>query len=201
MQASQVNAPQEQLSQESKSKKSKKSKKKEAPAPAEAGSVPAEVKPVKEPKKKLSKDDTKEEDVSVKTDSGIVDEPASESAAKKKSKSKKQREKKAAAAALAAQQPPSDTPATPKEKIVIDLTPASAAANVAATTAKPKDKKKKPKADQKTREDTDKVQDRLELAFSSLVYGFVHISFHSFFCSPTAQSFVAHTFCFSVFFA
>lgn len=115
--------------------------------------MPAEAKPVKEPKKKLSKDDTKEEDVSVKTDSGIADEPASEAAAKKESKSKKQREKKAAAAALAAQQAPADSPATPKEKIVIDLTPASA--------AKPKDKKKKPKAEQ----NVEKVQDRLELAF------------------------------------
>lgn len=139
----------EQTLQEPKAKKPKKSKSKSSVS--SDGGAPTE--PVVKTKA-IVKQENKEEDVSVKTDSGIVDEPA----AKKKSKSKKQREKKAAAAALAASQASVDAPkdSQPKEKLVIDLTPQA----VAPAATKPKDKKKKPKSattEQKPKEDN-KVQ-------------------------------------------
>lgn len=144
--------------QDVKAKRSRKNKKKDSTSEtlvSTCESVPALVDNEKKKTKIVSKDDTKEEDVSVKTDSGIVDEP---SAAKKKSKSKKQREKKAAAAAAAKEEnsPEPKETSQVKEKIVIDLTPTAAAAST-----KPKDKKKKSKnssVEQKTKEDNDKVQ-------------------------------------------
>lgn len=125
----------------------------------------------------------------MKTDSGIVDEPASESsAAKKKSKSKKQREKKQAAAAAAAQQ--QEAPKSPeapqgKEKIVIDLTPTVVpqATPAPAAAPKPKDKKKKTKstaAGEQKQESNEKVQYETWIGFS-LVFGF---SITHFFFSP-----------------
>lgn len=107
----------------------------------------------------------KEEEVSVKTDSGIADD-----AKPKKSKSKKQKEKKAAAAAAAIvaaaiptlQQTKSETSAKSinkelgiNDKIVIDIV------------TKPKDKKKKSKKDssvsteQKPKDEKVKILERL----------------------------------------
>lgn len=169
----------EQAGSETKSKKARKNKKKESGDNVAA--VEADVKKAKV----NTKQDTKDEDVSVKTDSGIADEPASESsAAKKKSKSKKQREKKAAAVAAAAAQQQQEVPQSPqvKEKIVIDLTPSAAAvAAVASPAAKPKDKKKKPKnssTEPKPKESNEKVQYETWIGFFfSLVFGFIHSLF------------------------
>lgn len=161
------------LDAETKSKKPNANNKKKESTPAESVEVVG-MKPAKESKKK-TKSISKDEDVSVKTDSGIIDEPSESCAAKKKSKSKKQREKKAAAAMVAAQQqdqqvPESSKESQPKEKIVIDLTPEKSAQAIAsaAVIAKPKDKKKKSKnssIDQKSKDDNEKVQFDQWLAF------------------------------------
>lgn len=156
------------LDTEAKNRKPKTNNKKKDSTPAESVEVVVGMNPSKESKKK-TKSISKDDDVSVKTDSGIVDEPSeSSAAAKKKSKSRRQREKKAAAAMVAAQQqdqqvPESSKESHPKEKIVIDLTPEKGAQAIAsaAVIAKPKDKRKKSKSssiDQKSKDDQEKVQ-------------------------------------------
>jgi len=154
--------PTEQVSQEAKPKKSRKNKKKDSTS-SETATEQVQAGDGRQKTKSISKDESKE-DVSARTDSGIADEPPSESsAAKKKSKSKKQREKKAAAAAAAQQQkepePQETKESQAKEKIVIDLTPVSVAAASTKNETKPKDKKKKSKSsstEAKTKEDNDK---------------------------------------------
>ncbi|CRK92515.1 CLUMA_CG006074, isoform A [Clunio marinus] len=137
----------QQTSQESKNKKNKNKKKKDS---VSSETSLAELTKEEKVTVSISKDDTIE-DVSAKTDSGIVDEPSESSASKKKSKSKKQREKKAAAALAATQQQQDQsvqsitTKECPsKEKIVIDLTP-NLTQSQASSTSKSKDKKKKTK--------------------------------------------------------
>lgn len=92
----------------------------------------------------------KEEDVSVKTDSGIDTSTAS-AAAKKKSRSKKQREKKREAAA--AKQNEGTAESAQSEPIAVTKQVSVENAPTTTTTNKPKDKKKKTKATNNSADD------------------------------------------------
>jgi hypothetical protein len=136
----------EKSASESKSKRSKKNKNKgQAPVTQESA-------PVVE----IPKDDTIE-DLSVKTDSGIVDPPSEQTqsaSAKKKSRSKKQKEKKAAAAAASAQETPQQKQNLPHEvkESSVDSTKSSV------DSSKSSSKKSKKSKNESKKENEEKVQ-------------------------------------------
>lgn len=175
---------------ESKSKKSKKNKKKDNTTPVAVQEFPAQVEFVKP----IEKDETIE-DLSVRTDSGIVDPPSELSSSapavsgstKKKSRSKKNKDKKAPA-------PPSSEPVQESqpavsEPVAVEKQP-PAASNESSTKSRDSKKKKSKNSSESKKENEEKVQ---------ILENFTNCFFDEFFLVAVVDNFLSfsHTIFFS----
>lgn len=147
------------VNESAKSKKSKKTKKQSNNPPSDEIASPSQPPVVVE---------THDEDISVKTDSGIDSSQATSAAAKKKSRSKKQREKKREAAK---QNAVNEITAANVEVQPIEPTPQPVKTIVVEN--KPKDKKKKTKVAATASTDVSKVH---------INQNCIHFLFYIFFC-------------------